>query len=44
MQKIPNIKTTVKIPKILNEVRPEVQPKTIEKVKAGFIKPKTNEE
>ena len=40
MQTMPKIKTSDKIQKILDEVKT----KTIEKVKAGFIKPKTDEE
>ena len=40
MQTMPKIKTSNKIQKILDEVTT----KTIDKVKAGFIKPKTDEE
>ena len=40
MQTMPKIKTPDKIQKLINEIRP----KTIEKIKQEFVKPKTSEE
>ena len=45
---IEDIKTPIKIKKLLKEIQPEiieeVQPKIIEEIKPKFIKPKTDEE
>ena len=45
---IEDIKTPIKIQKILKEIRPEIieeaEPEIIEEIKPKFIKPKTDEE